>query len=60
MRLTAITAEQRATFRTLTRSNLKIRWVKKTARGFRNVEHFKTAIHFHCGGLDLYPTHTKA
>lgn len=30
-------------------------WVKKTARGFRNVEHFKTAIYFHCGGLDLYP-----
>jgi transposase len=25
-----------------------------------NVEHFKTAIYFHCGGLDLYPTHTKA
>ena len=29
--------------------------VKKTARGFRNAEHFKTAIYFHCGGLDLYP-----
>jgi transposase len=37
-----------------------IQWVKKTARGFRNVEHFKTAIYFHCGGLDLYPTHPKA
>jgi len=34
--------------------------VKKTARGFRNVEHFKTAIYFHRGGLDLHPTHTKA
>ena len=32
-----------------------IQWVKKTARGFRNTEHFKTAISFHCGGLDLYP-----
>lgn len=35
--------------------NSAIQWVKKTARGFRNVEHFKTAIYFHCGGLDLYP-----
>jgi transposase len=25
------------------------------AYGFRNTEHFKTAIFFHCGGLDLYP-----
>jgi transposase len=32
-----------------------IQWVKKTVRGFRNAEHFKTAIYFHCGGLDLYP-----
>jgi transposase len=39
--------------------NATIQWVKKTARGFRNVEHFKTASYFHCGGLDLYPTHTK-
>lgn len=35
--------------------NATIQWVKKTARGFRNVDHFKTAIYFHCGGLDLYP-----
>ncbi|WP_337290606.1 transposase [Candidatus Methylomirabilis sp.] len=35
--------------------NTTIQWVKKTARGFRNVEHFKTAIYFHCRGLDLYP-----
>ncbi len=35
--------------------NATIQWVKKTARGFRNVEHFKIAIYFHCGGLDLYP-----
>jgi transposase len=40
--------------------NATIQWVKKTARGFRNVEHFKTAIYFQCGGLDLSPTHTKA
>lgn len=32
-----------------------IQWVKKATRGFRNVEHFKTAIYFHCGGLDLCP-----
>jgi len=32
-----------------------IQWVKKTARGFGNPEHFKIAIYFHCGGVDLYP-----
>jgi len=26
------------------------------AYGFRNRDHFKTAIYFHCGGLDLDPT----
>jgi hypothetical protein len=25
------------------------------AAGFRNREHFKTAIYFHCGGLQLKP-----
>jgi len=35
--------------------NAVIQWVKKKARGSRNAERFKTAIHFHCGGLDLYP-----
>lgn len=40
--------------------NATIQLVKKTVRGFRTVEHFKTAIYFHCGGPDLYPTHTKA
>jgi transposase len=35
--------------------NAKIQWIKYTARGFRNRENFKTAIYFHCGGLDLYP-----
>jgi len=39
--------------------NAVIQWVKKTARGFRNSEHFKTAIYFHCGGLDLYPHETR-
>ena len=35
--------------------NCKIQTIKKMAYGFRNKEHFKTAIYFHCGGLDLYP-----
>ena len=35
--------------------NSKIQAIKKRAYGFRNREHFKTAIFFHCGGLDLYP-----
>jgi hypothetical protein len=25
------------------------------ATGFRNFAHFKIAIYFRCGGLDLYP-----
>lgn len=39
--------------------NATIQWVKKTARGFRNAENFKTAIYFHCGGLDLYPHESR-
>jgi len=39
--------------------NATIQGVKKTARGFRNVEPFKPAISFHCGGLDLYPHETR-
>ncbi len=35
--------------------NSKIQTIKKMAYGFRNQEHFKTAIYFHCGGLNLYP-----
>jgi len=35
--------------------NSKIQTIKTTARGFCNREHFKSAIYFHCGGLDLYP-----
>lgn len=35
--------------------NSKIQTIKKRAYGFRNKENFKTAIYFHCGGLQLYP-----
>jgi len=35
--------------------NSKIETIKKMACGFRNRDHYKTAIYFHCGGLDLYP-----
>jgi transposase len=35
--------------------NSKIQTVKLMACGYRNREHYKTAILFHCGGLDLYP-----
>jgi transposase len=38
--------------------NSTIQMIKKKAYGFRNKAHFKTAIYFHCGGLQLYPTHT--
>ncbi len=38
--------------------NSKIQWVKYTAKGFRNKANFKTAIYFHCGGLDLIPGET--
>jgi len=39
--------------------NAVIQWVKKTARGFRNAEHFKMAIYFHCGGFNLYPHESR-
>ena len=35
--------------------NSQIQKIKSMACGFRNIEHFKTAIYFHCGGLELYP-----
>jgi transposase len=39
--------------------NSRIQAVSTAARGYRNRDHFKTAIFFHCGGLDLYPaTHS--
>jgi transposase len=40
--------------------NSKIQTLKKRANRFRSMANFKTAIYFHCGGLDLYrrlPTH---
>lgn len=37
--------------------NAKIQWVKYTARGFRNKQNFVNAIYFHCGGLNLPPSH---
>lgn len=42
--------------------NSKIATVQKRACGYRNADHFKIAVYFHCGGLDLYParpTHWK-
>jgi transposase len=42
--------------------NSKIATIQKRACGFRNRDNFKTAVYFHCGGLDLYPasaTHKK-
>jgi transposase len=35
--------------------NSKIQAIRVSARGFRNRANFKTAIYFHCGGLELYP-----
>jgi transposase len=35
--------------------NSKIMTIKRKCCGFRNAENFKTAIYFHCGGLDMYP-----
>lgn len=37
--------------------NSKIQTIKQMACGYRNRENFRTAIFFHCGGLDLYPGH---
>lgn len=35
--------------------NSRIQAIRVMARGYRNRDHFKTAIYFHLGGLDLYP-----
>jgi transposase len=35
--------------------NGKVQAIKKMAYGYRNRENFKTAIYFHCGGLELAP-----
>ena len=37
--------------------NSRIQWVKATARGFRNQQNCINAIYFHCGGLDMAPSH---
>lgn len=39
--------------------NSKIEKVKRLACGYRNREHYKTAIYFHCGGLDLIPRRSQ-
>ena len=35
--------------------NSRIQAIRVSARGYRNREHFKTAIYFHLGGLQLHP-----
>jgi len=35
--------------------NAKIEKVKRMACGFRNRAHYRLAIYFHCGGLDIFP-----
>jgi transposase len=35
--------------------NSKIMSIKRCAGGYQNIENFKKAILFYCGGLDLYP-----
>lgn len=35
--------------------NSKIQTFKLMSCGYRNHEHYRLAIYFHCGGLDLYP-----
>ena len=35
--------------------NSKIATIQKMAYGYRNKDHFKTAIYFHCGNLQLHP-----
>lgn len=35
--------------------NAKIEKVKRMACGYRNRKNYRTAIYFHCGGLDLFP-----
>jgi len=36
--------------------NSKIEMVKRMSCGFRNREHYRTMVYFHCGKLSLYPT----
>jgi transposase len=39
--------------------NNRIQAIKHSAYGFRNRDHFRAAIFFHCGGLDLRPVLTR-
>ncbi len=41
------------------RINGKIQEVKTIGRGYRKFENFRSAILFFCGGLDLYPQHSR-
>ena len=40
--------------------NARIQWIKRLACGFRSRDRFRTAIHFHLGGLDLYPASRRS
>ena len=35
------------------RVNLKIQEIKRTAKGYKNIQNFITMIYFHLGGLNL-------
>lgn len=40
--------------------NSKVQRIKRAACGFRSRDRFRNAIHFHLGGLDLYPAGVSA
>lgn len=48
-------AEHRITNAVAEGLNSKIQSLKAAARGFRNFAHYRIAILFHCGGLQLAP-----
>jgi transposase len=48
-------AEHRITNALAEGINTKIEKIKRMACGFRNRSHYRIAIYFHCGGLDLFP-----
>lgn len=52
--------KHRITNATVEGLNSKIQMVKEMACGFRNREHYRMAIYFHCGGLNLYPCAVKS
>lgn len=51
--------DHRITTATCEGMNNRIQAIKHRAFGFRNRDHFRTAIFFHCGGLDLRPVVPK-